>query len=65
MAIYDAVNPTATGRRSLAKEFTKHEIEVRPFMCKEEIEVEVRAEACARHCSSSPFAMMPGSFRRM
>ena len=29
VAIYDAVNPTATGRRSLAKEFTKHEIDVR------------------------------------
>ena len=28
VAIYDAVNPTAAGRRSLAKEFTKHEIDV-------------------------------------
>ena len=27
VAIYDAVNPTAAGRRSLAKEFTKHEID--------------------------------------
>lgn len=29
IAIYDAVNPIATGRRSLAKEFAKHDIEVR------------------------------------
>lgn len=26
VAIYDAVNPTAAGRRSLAKEFAKHDI---------------------------------------
>ena len=29
IAIYDAVNPTATGRRSLAKEFEKHDVQVR------------------------------------
>lgn len=28
IAIYDAVNPTASGRRSLAKEFAKHDVEV-------------------------------------
>lgn len=28
IAIYDAVNPTAAGRRSLAKEFAKHDVEV-------------------------------------
>jgi 6-phosphofructo-2-kinase len=28
VAIYDAVNPLAAGRRSLAKEFAKHEIQV-------------------------------------
>jgi 6-phosphofructo-2-kinase/fructose-2,6-biphosphatase 4 len=28
VAIYDAVNPTATGRRSLAKEFAKHDVQV-------------------------------------
>lgn len=28
IAIYDAVNPLASGRRSLAKEFAKHNIEV-------------------------------------
>lgn len=28
IAIYDAVNPIAAGRRSLAKEFAKHDIEV-------------------------------------
>ncbi|KAL9587571.1 MAG: hypothetical protein Q9212_000148 [Teloschistes hypoglaucus] len=27
IAIYDAVNPTASGRRSLAKEFAKHDVE--------------------------------------
>ncbi|KAL9016251.1 MAG: hypothetical protein Q9185_006398 [Variospora sp. 1 TL-2023] len=27
IAIYDAVNPTAAGRRSLAKEFAKHDVE--------------------------------------
>lgn len=29
IAIYDAVNPIASGRRSLAKEFAKHDIEVK------------------------------------
>ncbi|KAI4133326.1 MAG: hypothetical protein LQ347_002218 [Umbilicaria vellea] len=29
IAIYDAVNPLAAGRRSLAKEFAKHDVEVR------------------------------------
>ena len=28
VAIYDAVNPTATGRRALAKEFAKHDVQV-------------------------------------
>jgi hypothetical protein len=28
IAIYDAVNPIAAGRRSLAKEFAKYDIEV-------------------------------------
>lgn len=28
IAIYDSVNPLASGRRSLAKEFAKHDIEV-------------------------------------
>lgn len=31
VAIYDAVNPTAAGRRSLAKEFAKHDILVSKF----------------------------------
>lgn len=31
VAIYDAVNPTAAGRRSLAKEFAKQDIEVGIF----------------------------------
>lgn len=31
IAIYDAVNPIASGRRSLAKEFAKHDIEVELF----------------------------------
>lgn len=29
VAIYDAVNPTASGRLSLAKEFAKHDVQVR------------------------------------
>jgi len=29
VAIYDAVNPLAGGRRSLAKEFAKHDVQVR------------------------------------
>jgi 6-phosphofructo-2-kinase/fructose-2,6-biphosphatase 4 len=29
VAIYDAVNPTASSRRSLAKEFAKHDVQVR------------------------------------
>lgn len=28
VAIYDAVNPTASGRRSLAKELAKHDVQV-------------------------------------
>lgn len=31
IAIYDAVNPLASGRRSLAKEFAKHDIEVAEY----------------------------------
>lgn len=30
IAIYDAVNPLAAGRRSLAKEFAKHDVQVGP-----------------------------------
>lgn len=30
VAIYDAVNPTAAGRRALAKEFAKHDVQVSP-----------------------------------
>lgn len=33
IAIYDAVNPIASGRRSLAKEFAKHDIEVKWRIC--------------------------------
>lgn len=29
VAIYDAVNPTAAARRALAKEFAKHDVQVR------------------------------------
>ena len=28
IAIYDAVNPTASGRRNLANEFAKHDVQV-------------------------------------
>lgn len=35
VAIYDAVNPTASGRRSLAKEFAKHDVQVRLQLGKE------------------------------
>jgi hypothetical protein len=35
IAIYDAVNPSAAGRRSLANEFAKHDIEVRNQGCTE------------------------------
>lgn len=31
VAIYDAVNPLSEGRRQLAKEFAKHDIQVRLF----------------------------------
>ena len=31
VAIYDAVNPTASGRRSLAKEFAKHDVQVNSY----------------------------------
>ena len=30
VAIYDAVNPTASGRMTLANEFAKHDVQVRP-----------------------------------
>lgn len=32
VAIYDAVNPLAAGRESLAKEFLKHDVQVRHEM---------------------------------
>jgi 6-phosphofructo-2-kinase / fructose-2,6-biphosphatase 4 len=31
VAIYDAVNPISNGRKSLAKEFAKHDIQVYPI----------------------------------
>lgn len=34
VAIYDAVNPTASGRLSLAKEFAKHDVQVSGFKLK-------------------------------
>ncbi|KAK0720647.1 6-phosphofructo-2-kinase-domain-containing protein [Lasiosphaeris hirsuta] len=40
VAIYDAVNPTASGRRSLAKEFAKHDVQtlfIESFVDDEEI----------------------------
>ena len=33
VAIYDAVNPISSGRRALAKEFAKHDIQVIPSRC--------------------------------
>src|SRR4051812_49129664 len=33
IAIYDAVNPLAAGRRSLAKEFAKHDVQVCHHPC--------------------------------
>jgi 6-phosphofructo-2-kinase/fructose-2,6-biphosphatase 4 len=33
VAIYDAVNPTASGRIALAKEFAKHDVQVRVYRC--------------------------------
>lgn len=35
VAIYDAVNPTASGRRALAKELAKHDVQVKwtSFIC--------------------------------
>lgn len=32
VAIYDAVNPTASGRVALAKEFAKHDVQVREYL---------------------------------
>lgn len=32
VAIYDAVNPTASSRRSLAKEFAKHDVQVGQYI---------------------------------
>lgn len=32
VAIYDAVNPLSNGRRSLAKEFAKHDVQVCHFL---------------------------------
>lgn len=32
VAIYDAVNPTASGRRSLAKEFAKHDVQASSYL---------------------------------
>lgn len=32
VAIYDAVNPLAAGRRSLAREFAKHDVQVDLFI---------------------------------
>ncbi len=54
VAIYDAVNPTANGRLSLAKEFAKHDVQVR---CKRIVR---RGSKRGLHCSPDA---VPGIFR--
>jgi len=44
VAIYDAVNPTASGRRSLAKEFAKHDVQV--SLAREELLIERQVADC-------------------
>ena len=46
IAIYDAVNPLASGRRSLAKEFAKHDIEVWQLLYHEYSTVIIIGNAC-------------------
>lgn len=61
IAIYDAVNPLASGRRSLAKEFAKHDIEV----CCARFVVQYRkSDNFHRLYLSSQIATMKGSSRK-
>jgi hypothetical protein len=62
IAIYDAVNPSAAGRRSLANEFAKHDIEVRNQGCTERDSL---LTPFFRHCSSNHGVMITALSRRM
>ena len=70
IAIYDAVNPLSAGRRSLAKEFAKHGVQVCPSSHRnicitgDAKQQELTSED-TRHSSSSQLAQTNVSSRRM
>jgi len=62
VAIYDAVNPTASGRRALAKEFAKHDVQVCTAMTVYKLCLADIGQN--RHCSSSHLSMTTKFSRR-
>ena len=65
IAIYDAVNPLASGRRSLAKEFAKHDIEVQQDTPSVLTGTEWRLRFLSRHFLLSPGATTNVLSRKM
>lgn len=64
VAIYDAVNPLSSGRRSLAKEFAKHDVQVCDAQDQLDPQLTV-ANLYFRHYSLSHMSQMKRSSKRM
>lgn len=65
VAIYDAVNPLSGGRRSLAKEFAKHDVQVSKKRCTwGSRKKTLKADAASRHFSLSRMSLMRRFFKR-
>jgi hypothetical protein len=62
VAIYDAVNPLAGGRKSLAKEFAKHDVQVSGRNSTRYLELQLTR---LRPCSWNHMLQTRRSFRRM
>jgi hypothetical protein len=63
VAIYDAVNPLSGGRRSLAKEFARHDVQVRSH--EKSRQPGWTLTILFRRCSLSHMSPMTGFYRRM
>lgn len=61
IAIYDAVNPVAEGRRQLANEFAKHDIQVRTNIICDMIAIHLQV----RRSLSSPMSMTTVLLKKM
>ena len=64
VAIYDAVNPVASGRRSLAKEFAKHDVQVASLHTTTKYRPLRMKLTLTRHCLLNRTSMTSGSSKR-